>query len=140
MDIKNFINKGVALNKRNAPIDVHKKSTTSNLQYVPEEIKKIARDMDSQFAKLMIQKMKATISRNEEQSTANQIYEGYLSDEYSKAMAMQNNGSGVQELILDQIYPHRYRNKITYDHYLKNQKDLIERFNKNKIELEVQDE
>ncbi|MDH5580371.1 MAG: rod-binding protein [Bdellovibrionales bacterium] len=136
MDIKNFINKGVALNKQKSPINIQRKSSKSNLEYVPEEIKKIARDMDSQFAKLMIQKMKATVSRNEEPSTANQIYESYMSDEYSKAMAQQNNGTGVQELILDQIYPHRYRNKITYEHYLQNQKDLIERFKRNKVDIE----
>ncbi len=140
MDINNRIAKGIALQKQKRPIDVQRVKPSSNLQYVPEEVQKIAKDMDSQFARLMIEQMKGTISRTDEPSTANEIYEGYLNDEYSKAMAKQNSGKGLQEMILDQIYPQRYRNKITYDHYLKNQKDLVERFQKNKIKIEVTDE
>lgn len=128
---------GIGLQKESKPIEITRKSSPSSLNYVPKEYKKVAKDMEAEFAKLMIEKMKATVQKETENSTADEIYQSYLGQEYSKAMAQQNEGQGIQELILREIYPQRYRNQITYDSYLQRQKELVDRFKQNKIEIKA---
>ena len=106
----------------NFPTNRAKTRPQSDLEYVPRPYKDIAGGYETQFLKLMIDQMKKTVPENEQESTASEFYDDLLSGERAKIMAKQNEGMGLQELILDQIYPKRLRNEITYKNFAENKK------------------
>jgi len=95
---------------------------TNSTRYVPEEYKKVAKDLESQFSELMLNEMNKTAEPAEEASTAENIYSELLTTERSKALSENKGGLGLQNMILDQIYPKRLRNEITYEAQLKRKK------------------
>lgn len=78
---------------------------------IPKPYRNIASGMERQFLEYMLEKMKATIS-DEEQSTSQNYYNTLQTSEQAKAMAENDEGMGVQELILNQIYPKSRRNAL----------------------------
>lgn len=105
-----------------------------NRQFVPEQFKEVAEGMERQFAEYMIQEMQKTIGQTD-QSTGMDYYKALLSSEYAEAMAKNNNGLGIQDVILDQIYPQNMRNELAYNHY-KNQQNTIQSKQPSFIRLE----
>ena len=84
---------------------------------VPEAYMKIAEGMESQFNQMMLAQMKKTVSRANPESAATRVYEQMLDEHYADVMAS-NDGSGIKDLVLTQIYPqfnkaealHSYKN------------------------------
>ena len=72
--------------------------------------------------------MNKTVNKAESDSSASDYYKSLLDHERSKIMSKNQNGQGLQKLILDQIYPKRLRNELTYNHYL-NQKQVFKKQN-----------
>lgn len=78
-------------------------------QYIPEDHKKIAKGLEQQFVKYMIEQMQKTIG-NEKDSTALNYFKELNQNEQAKTMTESKNGMGIQDLILDEIYPKKFRN------------------------------
>ena len=95
---------------------------TDSTRYVPDEFKNVAKDLESQFAELMLKEMNKAAEPSQEASTAENIYNELLTTERSKALSENKGGLGLQNMILDQIYPKRLRNEITYEAQLKRKK------------------
>ena len=91
------------------------------LEYVPDEYKKVAKGMETQFLEFMIGQMKKTVDHAEEPSSARNYYESLVTHERAKTMSERNDGKGIKKLILDQIYPRKFRNKHAFQAYTQRQ-------------------
>ena len=78
-------------------------------QNIPDDYKKVAKGLEQQFVKYMIEQMQKTIG-NEKDSTALNYYKELTQNEQAKTMTESKNGMGIQDLILDEIYPKKFRN------------------------------
>lgn len=97
-------------------------------QYIPEDHLKFAKAMESQFAQLMLKEMQKTSgASNTDQAT--QFYQDLLVKERSDAMA--NNGNGISDMILDEVYPKKFRNKANFEAY----QNQISRFKKMTVNM-----
>lgn len=91
----------------------------SDDRYIPQQFKDIAQGYESQFVRLMLEEMRKSAPPVEEVSTAQDYYNQITDDERAKILSEVNGGLGVSKLVLDQIYPQKFRNKASYDSYLK---------------------
>lgn len=78
--------------------------------------------MEAQFAEFMIEQMNKTVPGHAGKSSAMNIYKQLQNSQRAKVMSETGGGLGVQKVILDQVYPKRFRNKIMYENYLKQTK------------------
>ena len=67
-------------------------------------IGKVARGMEQQFVEFMINEMEKT-SGKKENSMAGNYYKSLMNTERAKTMTEVDGGMGLQEMILEQIYP-----------------------------------
>lgn len=100
-----------------------KQNVSNGSKYIPEDHKKFAKAMESQFAELMLKEMHKAVGKKD-MNQAEKIYESMLLKERSKSMA-DNKESAIQELILKEVYPEKFRNKQNFDHYQQNQNKFI---------------
>ena len=91
-------------------------------KFIPEEFKKIAGQMESQFIEYLFKKMESGQLGEQEESQADKYYKGLLTTERAKIFSDQSQGKSIKSLILDQIYPERYRNPQSYNAFLQSQK------------------
>ncbi len=91
----------------------------SGYEYVPKPYLEMAEGMESQFTEMMYKEMEKTTGK-EEGSTAEDYYNSLLNEQRSKT-ASAEDGIGIKKMILDQMYPAKFRNKENYDAYLKTQ-------------------
>lgn len=67
-----------------------------------EAIDKVAEGMEEQFAKFLINEMKKSAPKNEDDDNAMNIYESFMDDEHAKILA-QNETLGVAKLVKEQL-------------------------------------
>lgn len=79
-------------------------------RYVPDDYKKVAQGLEQQFAEYMLKQMHNSIGRQDEDGTAMNYYQDLNQKEQAKIMSEINNGLGIQKLIIDEIYPEKFRN------------------------------
>ena len=109
---------------------VNKVPSSNSMRYVPDDFKKIARSMEQQFINHMIQQMeKTSLSSNETQ--ADSFYKGLQRDERAKIITELSGEGSLKELILDQIYPERYRNETSYNAFINSQNQKLNAYKKN---------
>lgn len=77
---------------------------------IPKPFKDAARGIEQQFVEFMVQQMHKTTGAPEDTNTATNYYNDLLYKEESSRMTEHKNGLGIQKLILDQIYPKKFRN------------------------------
>lgn len=102
--------------------DLSKKRSQSQVndkQYIPDPYKKVAVGMERQFLEFMLEQMNKTVGKEMSESTAMDYYKNLMKTEHSKVMSEKNGGMGVQDTILDQIYPKNRRSQLAYNNYLK---------------------
>lgn len=95
-----------------------RKTPKQNRQYIPKPYKDIAKSMEAQFTQLMLNKMKGSVDRAKPLDSSGEYYESMMTEERAKILSQKGEGIGIQNLILDQIYPTRFRNKLAYKGYL----------------------
>jgi len=93
-------------------------------EFIPEPFVEVAQGMERQFAEFMVQEMQKTIG-DSDGSTGMDYYKSLLSSEYADALTKNGNGMGIQDLILDQIYPKNMRSEIAYNHYKQQQAQVM---------------
>lgn len=93
-----------------------KSTQTQSKKYIPKPYVEAAQSMEKQFVKLMIDEMKKTSQSEKPASTGMDYYMDLESEERAKAM-VQRDQIGLQDLILDKIYPEKYRNVHAFNAY-----------------------
>lgn len=117
----NTINRGMTINAKQAKsLDT---KAVDDRQYIPKQFKEVAESMESQFAETMLKQMNQTVDETASEDSGMDYYKSLQTSERAKMMSKQNN-LGLQNIILDQIYPKRLRNEMALKQY-EAQADLI---------------
>ena len=85
-----------------------------NFKYIPEKFIEAVENLETQFINQMLKQMQATTGEAQG-STADSYYKDLQTTERSKLMSQTTNTGSLKELILNQIYPEKYRNETTYN-------------------------
>ncbi len=113
------INPGIAVNNQVKARELSQGKTVDDRKYVPQQFKDVAASMEQQFAEMMIEQMNRTVESGDEEGgggMAMDYYKSLQKSERAKAMTAQNE-LGLQNMILDQIYPKRMRNEMALKQY-----------------------
>ena len=113
---------------KNAHILIQKDSS----KYIPDDFKKVAQGMETQFLEYMLKKMNDTVDKSTPESTANNYYESLQTSERAKVMSQLNKEGSLKNLILDKIYPSKFRNEQAYNAYMKSKLSVT---NSNNIKI-----
>jgi len=97
---------------------------------IPKPFKEAARGIEQQFVEFMVQQMHKTTGAPEDSNTATNYYNDLLYKEESNRMTEHKNGLGIQKLILDQIYPKKFRNVDALTAFNAQTKSQNKRFHK----------
>lgn len=118
MSVKNLpTSTGIPIGQGQTPKNVEKTKITDDRQYIPKQFKDVAAGMEQQFAEVMLEQMNQTIGEEASEGSAGMdYYKSLLNSERAKAMTNQNN-LGLQDMVLDQIYPKRMRNEMALKQY-----------------------
>ncbi len=109
-----------------------KRRLSENVEYIPDPYKKVASSMEQQFANFMLKEMNKTTGSQSKGDTSSDYYKSLLTGERAKAMSEKGDGLGLKKIILDQIYPHKLRNKMAYENF--NTRERAQ-FSKNNIKM-----
>jgi Rod binding domain-containing protein len=109
---------GIAVKKENKPKELNSNPTIDDRKYVPTRFKEVAASMEQQFVEMMLDQMDKTVdeANPDEGGQGMEYYKSLQKNERAKAMTHQNE-LGLQDMILNQIYPKRMRNEIAFKHY-----------------------
>ena len=112
------IQPGIAVQNQNQPKSLDQGKRIDDRQYIPAKYKEVAANMEQQFAEMMVEQMSRTVEENPEESggAAGDFYKSLEKSERAKSLTEQNN-LGLQNMILDQIYPKRMRNEMALKQY-----------------------
>ncbi len=108
--------RGINLPDKEKPRSLEQQKPIDDRKYIPKQYQEVAESMEQQFAEYMLQQMNRTVGEEDEGSGGMDYYKSLQTSERAKAMAQQNN-LGLQEMILDQIYPKRMRNEMALKQY-----------------------
>lgn len=97
-------------------------------RFVPKEFQNVAKGLEQQFAEMMVNEMTKTVGEDDaENGVGMDYYKSLQNTERAKTLTEQNQ-LGLQDLILNQIYPKRLRNEVALQQY---QKSTERKFNHN---------
>jgi len=90
---------------------VNQKTHSLNFQkkQLEDPYQKVAKKMEENFLNFLIEKMRQAAPTSEDKSTSMNYYKGLLDQQRAKIMANTNGGVGIQDVILRQIAPQRYK-------------------------------
>ena len=95
-------------------------------KYIPEDFKKVARGMETQFLEYMLKKMNDTVSKSAPDSTSNNYYKSLQTSERAKLMSQLGQEGSLKNLILNKIYPEKFRNEQAFNAYQKSQQKIYQ--------------
>jgi Rod binding domain-containing protein len=113
------INTGLSVeNSRLKPIALDKGKHVDDRQYIPAKYKEVAAGMEQQFAEMMIDQMNKTVDDSDTESgdAGMDYYKSMQKSDRAKSLTQQNN-LGLQDMILNQIYPKRMRTELGLKQY-----------------------
>ena len=103
-----------------------KKPEVKTKEFIPDDFKKVATGMEQQFLQYMLQQMNNSVQKTGEESTAGKYYKGLLDTERAKSFSNSDLGhTDIKSLILNQIYPQKFRNQAAYNAYQKSKGSMI---------------
>jgi Rod binding domain-containing protein len=109
---------------------LNQRKSVDDSKYIPDDHKEFAKNLESQFAQLMLKEMQKSIGSTQPKNTQSEFYDSLMIQERAKTMAGDGN-SQLQEMILDEVYPKKFRNEANYNLYTQSKN----KFNKNKIDM-----
>ena len=111
-------NLGIAVNNQQKPKDLNQNKKIDDTQYIPKQYKEVAANMEQQFAEMMLDQMARTVEESEpsDGGMGMDFYKSLEKSERAKAMTEQKT-LGLQNMILDQIYPKRQRTEMALKQY-----------------------
>lgn len=77
---------------------------------VPKEYLEVANGMEAQFINHMLDELDKTVQPTEPDSSATKYYKSLVNNERANIMAATENGLGIKDLVLKQIYPQFNKN------------------------------
>ena len=100
------------------PKEISPSPIKDDRQFVPTRFREVAASMEQQFVEMMLDQMNKTVdeANPDEGGQGMEYYKSLHKSERAKAMSHQNE-LGLQDMILNQIYPKRMRNEIAFKHY-----------------------
>ncbi|MBC7429224.1 MAG: rod-binding protein, partial [Bacteriovorax sp.] len=112
------INTGISVeNDRHKPLATDQGKRIDDRQYIPAKYKEVAANMEQQFAEMMIDQMNKTVEESDEGGDAGMdYYKSMQKSDRAKSLTQQNN-LGLQDMILNQIYPKRMRTELGLKQY-----------------------
>jgi len=111
------INRGLSTQKETKSYDIDQKKVIDDRQFIPDQYKDVAQNMEQQFVEIMLDQMEKTVDQSDLDSGQGMDYYKSLEKlERAKIMASQNN-LGIQDMVLNQIYPQRLRNEVAFKNY-----------------------
>ena len=108
------INRGITTQSQQAKSLDYK--AVDDRKFIPKQYQDVAESMETQFAETMVKQMNQTIDEEPGEDSGMDFYKSLQTTERAKMMAKQNN-LGLQNVILDQIYPKRMRNEMALKQY-----------------------
>ncbi|MEX0798415.1 MAG: rod-binding protein [Bacteriovoracaceae bacterium] len=102
----------------NPALKARAKELAGKHQNIPKEYMDVAEGMETQFINHMLNEMRKTVKSSEPDSNANDYYKSMQDYERAKIMTKTENGIGLKEVILDQIYPKHMRVGMPAKHAL----------------------
>jgi len=96
-------------------------------EFIPKPYLELAEKLEKQFYNLLLNEMEKTVEKTEPQSTAEEYYNSLLSDKHAEIFSQNPNNNGIKDLILNEVYPQRFRSKAVFEHYNKE----AQRYSKN---------
>lgn len=96
------------MNKIN-DLNIQKSPVHDRYKNIPKEYMEVAEGMETQFANQLLAEMRKTIPQNSPKSSSQKIYENFQDYERAKIIAKSQNGLGIKDVVLDQIYPTHLR-------------------------------
>ena len=126
-------NRGIIVDNSPKSYETNRKNIDDR-QFIPKKFKDVAANMEQQFAEYMLNEMNKAVQPSDETEDSNGMdyYKSLQTTERAKIMS-QKKTLGLQDVILDQIYPKRLRNEMA----LKQYEAQAERFNHNLPKLEA---
>ncbi len=121
-----------------APIQ---QSIQKQKRFIPKPYRDVAQAMEKQFIEHMLDQMSKTVPGQEKKDSSTRFYESMLKSERASLMAENNGGLGIQEMILNKIYPkssNSHRNLNAYKRNAPNElvaksiNDTVNNFNESK--------
>jgi len=108
---------GIDVNNKIQPQPIDRKPVDDK-KFIPKQYQEVAESMEQQFAEFMLKQMNKAVDESESQDSGGSMdyYKSLQTTERAKMMAKQNN-LGLQNVILDQIYPKRMRNEMALKQY-----------------------
>ena len=94
---------------QNSHMQARAKKAAAKYENVPKEYMDVAHGMETQFINHMLNEMRKTVKSTEPDSSATKYYKSLMDHERAKIMADTENGIGLKDVILDQIYPKHMR-------------------------------
>ena len=113
------IQPGISTILQNKPKDIiDQNKAIDDRDFIPTKYKEVAAGMEQQFVEMMIDQMGKTVDEStpEEGGMGMDYYKSLQKSERAKAMTLQNN-LGLQDMILNQIYPKRMRTEMALKQY-----------------------
>lgn len=93
---------------------VHNPTLITHDRYagIPKPYMDVAQGMEAQFINHMLTELEKTVHKEKPDSQAEAYYKSLLNNERADIMAKTENGIGLKDMILDQIYPKYMRRPI----------------------------
>ncbi|MBC7712486.1 MAG: rod-binding protein, partial [Rhizobacter sp.] len=113
------VNTGISVeNNRPKALSTEQGQRIDDRKYIPAKYKEVAANMEQQFAEMMIDQMNKTVEENSdgENDAGMDYYKSMQKSDRAKSLTQQNN-LGLQDMILNQIYPKRMRTELGLKQY-----------------------
>ena len=121
-------------NHKNTEDNKRLRTKGDDLKYVPEDFKKVAGGLEQQFVEYMLKQMNKSIGKGSSEGSAMDYYKDLQNTEQAKTLTNINSGVGIQDLILNQIYPKKFRNAQAMAAFNKDQESRL--IKKSNIQME----
>lgn len=118
-----------------AGLNIQQQEYTYHKGYkIPKAYMKVAKGMETQFVNHMYNELRKSVNKETPESQSEQYYKSMQNYERAKMLSNTDNGIGLKDMILDEIYPKHLREKANVDikktnaisGYQKNQEGLNE--------------
>ena len=93
----------------NPALQARAKHQAAKYENIPKEYMDVAEGMETQFINHMLTEMRKSVHQARKDSNAEAYYKSLTDYERAKIMTKAENGVGLKDLILDQIYPKHMR-------------------------------
>ena len=107
-----FVTNPLASEIRNHSVKATNHQAYNKYKNIPKEYLDVAEGMEAQYINYMLNELNKTVQSERPESAAEKYYKSLINSERAEIMAKTNNGVGIKDLVLDQIYPQHMRRPV----------------------------